>query len=364
MKKRRTSAEGKPDQMKPYWLGVAFGLLVINLMMFLPQIYFLEKISALTSWPGLWSRLAVCIVWTAVIFCLLWLLYTIAHLHKPYHNHWNMFDRILDSLDRIAQGDYNVFVPKDNHHTYNELGEKINHLAKQLSNMEHIRQSFVSNVSHEIQSPLTSISGFAQLLRKEELTVEEREHYLDVIQSETARMSKLSDNLLRLSILDSDGPSLNPNPFRLDKQVENALLAQEPQWAAKNLELDVDLAELTYTGDEELLLQVWQNLIQNAIKFTPNHGHIYVGLARKEEHTVCFTIRNDGTLIPPEDMVHIFERFYKVDKARDRKVGGNGLGLPLVKRITELHSGKIEVESEEHSGTTFIVNLPLTPVEN
>lgn len=362
MRRGKSSAKRKPDQMKPYWFGVAFALLLINAILFLPQLYFFEKVIALTSWPVLWSRLVVCLVWTSLVLFILWLLYTVAHWQKPYHNHWNMFDTILDSLDRIAQGDYNVFVQKDNHHTYNELGEKINHLAKELSNMEQMRQSFVSNVSHEIQSPLTSIAGFAQLLRKAELTVEERQHYLDVIQSETARMSKLSDSLLRLSMLDSDGPSLNPGLFRLDKQVKSVLLAQEPQWAAKDLELDVNLAELTYVGDEELLLQVWQNLLQNAIKFTPNGGHIYVAL-EQDGHHIRFTIQDDGMGISAEDMIHIFERFYKVDKARDRKMGGNGLGLSLVKRIIELHQGKIEVKSDGQKGTAFTVSLPPMPME-
>ena len=268
----------------------------------------------------------------------------------------NSHDTLTGTLAQIAQGNFDILLDPKKVGFFNDLALAINDMAKSLGTIETMRQDFISNVSHEIQSPLTSIGGFAALLQKDGLTSEERKRYAAVIESESKRLSNLSDNLLKLSSLDNNKMPLNKKKFRLDKQLEQVALTLEPQWAAKSLTLEVDFQKVTVCGDEDLLSRVWVNLIHNAIKFTPENGTITISLSEDGETTaVKFT--DTGVGIAPGDQIHIFERFYKADKARDRSFGGNGLGLSIVKKIVELHSGSITVESEISKGTVFTILL-------
>jgi signal transduction histidine kinase len=160
-----------------------------------------------------------------------------------------------------------------------------------------------------------------------------------------------------LSALDNNRVPLNKKDFRLDKQLERAALTLEPQWTAKGIILEADLRKCSLCANEDSLLQVWMNLLHNAIKFTPAGGRIDITLAFDNGLAVV-KISDTGTGIAPEDQIHIFERFYKVDKARDRSLGGNGLGLSLVKTIVEMHGGSVSVESDIGNGTAFQVSLP------
>lgn len=264
----------------------------------------------------------------------------------------------LDAMGKIAQGDFNVFVDaKDERDPYGQLASSVNKMAAELGSMEKLRQDFISNVSHEIKSPLTSISGYASLLRRDGVTPEQVARYAAIIETESRRLSKLSENLLRLSSLEADGVTLETKPFRLDKQLEGILLMLEPQWAGKNILPDVSLPATMATGNEDLLSQVWINLLDNAIKFTPANGTIRVTLAGDTGGVSC-AIEDCGAGISPEDRIHIFERFYKADLSRGRTQGGNGLGLSLVKKIVEMHGGRIAVKSEKGQGSAFVVTLP------
>ena len=274
--------------------------------------------------------------------------------HENYRSNHN---QITDALAQIAMGNFNVLLDTNDHGWHNDLAEAFNEMARNLGTLETMRQDFISNVSHEIQSPLTSISGFAALLKKTDLPDEQREKYAEIIEIESKRLSSLSDNLLKLSSLDNDKLPLNKQDFRLDKQLEHIALTLEPQWSAKNLTLEADLQKLIVYGDEDLLSQVWMNLLHNSIKFTPDGGQINITLTADNE-SASVKITDTGAGIAPEDQIHIFERFYKVDKARDRSLGGNGLGLSLVKKIVELHGGSVAVESKIHKGTAFQIFLP------
>ncbi len=271
----------------------------------------------------------------------------------------NMFTPIIEALERISRGDFSVRVTDEFHDNemVGKLASSVNKMALELDQMENLRQEFISNVSHEIQSPLTSIRGFAQALKNEHLTPEERNHYLSIIEEESTRLSRVTENLLRLATLESDELQFNPKQYRLDRQVRNLILACEPQWRNKSIDMDVALQEVTVIADEDLLSQVWINLLHNSIKFTPDHGSIHVNLDRSPEQ-VIFKISDTGDGIPEEEQERIFERFYKVDKARNRSKGGSGLGLSIVKKIVELHKGTVQVESRVGRGTSFIVSLP------
>jgi two-component system, OmpR family, phosphate regulon sensor histidine kinase PhoR len=271
----------------------------------------------------------------------------------------NMFAPIIDALERISRGDFSVRVANDfeDNEMVGKLASSVNKMALELDQMENLRQEFISNVSHEIQSPLTSIRGFAQALKNENLTVQERHHYLGIIEEESRRLSRITEDLLRLASLDSENLQFRPKQYRLDRQIRNLILACEPQWQGKSIAMEVSLQELSITADEDLLSQVWTNLLHNSIKFTPEQGTIQVALDQSAEQ-VIFRISDTGVGIAAEEQERIFERFYKADKSRTRSREGSGLGLSIVKKIVELHQGTIQLESKVGVGTAFTVCLP------
>ncbi|WP_223066125.1 sensor histidine kinase [Paenibacillus caui] len=273
------------------------------------------------------------------------------------------FQQMIDALKRISRGDFQVYLAlpgrgRGGSHPFNELVKSVNEMAANLKNMEEMRQEFISNVSHEIQSPLTSIGGFARVLKQEELTREQSLHYLDIIERESARLSKLSENMLRLASLDSEHHPFRPAAYRLDKQLQLLILACEPQWLDKGIEMTVELDEVMIEADADMLSQVWVNVLHNAIKFTPEGGEVSVTLTAGGDQAIV-SIKDTGIGISDEDLAHIFERFYKVDRARSLKDGGNGLGLSIIQKIVDIHKGNISVASALGKGTEFIITLPL-----
>jgi signal transduction histidine kinase len=271
----------------------------------------------------------------------------------------NVFRPIIEALEKIAQGDFSIRVENkfQDNQIVGELANTVNKMALELDQMENMRQEFISNVSHEIQSPLTSIRGFAQALENDQLSPEDRHHYLRVIQAESTRLSRITEDLLQLATLESDQVHMEPKTYRLDKQIRSLILVCEPQWAEKKLDMQVDLEEVQIHADEDLLSQVWINLIHNSIKFTPEGGKVCIELYQENGHAE-FKIKDTGPGISDGDQKRIFERFYKADKSRTRSKGGSGLGLSIAKKIVDLHSGTIAVESKIGVGTTFIVSLP------
>jgi len=265
-------------------------------------------------------------------------------------------NNLLTAMQEISRGNFDVLIKPDPNAPHQEIAAAFNQMTRDLGSLEIMRQDFISNVSHEIQSPLTSMNGFATLLQKDDLTDKERQHYAAIIQTESKRLSSLSDNLLKLSTLDKTKATLTLQDFRLDKQLEQIALTLEPQWSSKNLTVEADLQKVTIKGDQDLLSQVWMNLLHNAIKFTPNGGQINISLVADKE-TAIVKIADTGIGIAPEAHIHIFERFYKVDKARERSLGGSGLGLSIVREIIDLHDGSITVKSVIEKGTMFTLRL-------
>lgn len=272
----------------------------------------------------------------------------------------NVFAPIVDALEQIARGDFSVRVSSefDDNQMVGKLASTVNKMALELDQMENMRQEFISNVSHEIQSPLTSIRGFAKALENDLLSLEERHHYLSIIEEESMRLSRITEDLLRLAALESDKVKFEPKPYRLDKQIRSLVLACEPQWVEKGLNLDVALAEVQVTADADLLSQVWMNLLHNSIKFTPQGGNVKVALSPHNNKVECM-ISDTGIGVSDEDLTRIFERFYKADRSRTNSGGGSGLGLSIAKKIVEMHKGTIEVKSKLGVGTSFLVSLPI-----
>ncbi|MBW5448081.1 two-component sensor histidine kinase [Cohnella sp. CFH 77786] len=277
----------------------------------------------------------------------------------PGRHQLNLFMNWIDAMRRMAKGDFNVTLDSDPRRIgqMGVLVRSFNEMANKLSEVEKMRQEFISNVSHEFQSPLTSIGGFARALRSDDLSPETRQHYLRIIELECARLSKLSDNLLKLTSLESKQHPFEPKPYRLDRQLRRAILSCEPQWQSKKQEIDVELPDTTIVADEDLLNQVWFNLLHNAIKFTPEGGAVRIAL---EERDGCIRVEvaDTGIGVSEEDLPHLFERFFKADKARSSAAGGSGLGLSIVKKIVEMHGGEVTARSRPGEGTNFLVTLP------
>ncbi len=275
------------------------------------------------------------------------------------------FQLLIDAIRQMAKGNFDVRIPVEmvhdpggENHPFRQLVYSINDMAEELAQMEELRQEFISNVSHEIQSPLTAIAGFVQALKNDDLTKEQRLHYLDIIETESKRLSRLSDNLLKLTSLESGRHPFHPEAYRLDRQIREVVLSCEPLWIQKELQLDVSLPPVEVVADKDLVGQVWMNLLNNAIKFTGRHGTIAISLQTEDEWAVV-RIADTGIGIAEEDLPRIFERFYKADKARTRTTPGNGLGLAIVKKIVDVHHGDISVKSRLGEGTAFTVRLPL-----
>ncbi|HLS20341.1 MAG TPA: HAMP domain-containing sensor histidine kinase [Bacillota bacterium] len=262
------------------------------------------------------------------------------------------------ATQKIAGGNYHVKLNVQRQDEIGRLAQDFTRMSSSLARIEEKRQEFVSSVSHEIQSPLTSIQGFSQALREEDLTKEQREHYLSIIEKESRRLSQLSSQLLTLSTLDRDDYEFTHTPFDIVAQIKEIIATLEWQWQEKALTIEVRGIVTHIVGEPQLLYQVWLNIISNAIRYTPKGGSIIINI-EKDTTQINVMIRDTGIGIAEEDLHHIFERFYKIDKARTRDEESTGLGLAISQKIVELHNGTIMVESEEGKGTTFTITLPI-----
>lgn len=261
---------------------------------------------------------------------------------------------LSSAAKKVASGDFQIAVEKyGKDDEVSILIDNFNLMVTQLAKNENLHKDFVSNLSHEYKTPISSIAGYAEMLKQEELSKEKRLEYAQIIINQTNRLTKLSANLLKLSELENKSITIQKSTFSLDEQIRDAILLLQNNWEEKKLKLVIELDEIKYTGDKELLYQVWINLIENAIKFTKDYGEIKVRLYKEEG--IHIEIIDNGIGIQKEELSKIFDRFYKIDVSRSTK--GTGLGLSIVKNIIEIHRGSIQVNSQENSGTQFMIIL-------
>lgn len=236
------------------------------------------------------------------------------------------------------------------------VAQNFNKMIQELSNTEIFRTDFIENVSHEFKTPCSAIEGYATLLQNNSLTEEKRTEYTNRILFNTRRLSNLTENILLLSRLENQEIEVKKETFSLDEQLREVILLFESQWIEKELDLDIDLCTVNYTGNREMLMQVWQNIFGNAMKFVPDRGQIRV-LLSTDRRSVKISIVDNGIGMSKDVLKRIYEKFYQADSSRNEI--GNGLGLTLAKRIVDLHGGTISVSSEIGKGTAFTVTLPL-----
>lgn len=264
--------------------------------------------------------------------------------------------KLGDAMRKVAGGDFTVRLDCTSRiRDVREVYGSFNTMVKELGNTETLQTDFVSNVSHEFKTPINAIEGYASLLQDSQLTDEQKNAYIDKIIFNTRRLSDLVGNILLLSKVNNQTISLKASTFRLDEQVRQSILALESKWEKKEIEFDIDLDEIEYTGYENLLSHVWLNLIDNAVKFSPQNGQIRIRL-KQLDGSVTFSIWDNGLPIPEADIDRIFNKFYQGDNSHASE--GNGLGLALVRKIVAAAHGTINVTSSEDAGTEFVVALP------
>ena len=263
-----------------------------------------------------------------------------------------------NAVNKVADGDFSVRLnEKKGFAEIRRINSNFNKMVEELSATEILQTDFVSNVSHEFKTPITAIEGYATLLGGSEGTTPEQAEYIEKILFNTRRLSALVGNILLLSKVDNQTIPNKKTVFRLDEQVRQALLSHETAWTEKDVELDVELDEVNYFGNEPLLFHVWSNLIGNAIKFGPKFGKVAISL-KENEKEVLFSVSDEGEGVSDEAKKHIFDRFYQTDSSH--KSEGNGLGLALVKQIVKLEGGSVCVSDAELGGAKFTVTLQKT----
>lgn len=235
-----------------------------------------------------------------------------------------------------------------------EMQENFNDMVRELASIETLHSDFIANISHEFKTPLTSIEGYAMLLQDTELSEIDRKEYAKIIKESAAQLNTLTGNILKLTRLENQELVIQKETFRLDEQIREVVLLLEKEWSQKNIQMDIQLERMTCFSNKNLLHQVWQNLLDNAIKFTPENGKVRIKLTR-EENQMVVSIKDSGIGIEKEELSRIWGKFYQVDKTRNQI--GNGLGLSLVRRILALCDGSVEVFSEIGVGSEFVVRI-------
>lgn len=268
------------------------------------------------------------------------------------------FDRIINQLDRLAKGDFKARLhfgrPIGIHPTFMRVENSFNRAAEELEHTEMLRSDFINNFSHEFKTPIVSIAGFAKLLRRGNLSDEQKEEYLAVIEEESLRLAAMANNVLSLTRVENQTILTDVTEFNLSEQIRSAVLLLADKWTVKNINMDIQLEEHLICGNEELLKQVWINLLDNAVKFSEPDGTVSVS-ASEDEKNVTVTVTNGGSEIPRDSIGHIFNKFYQADESHSSE--GNGIGLAIVKKVCDLHSGSVKAESGGGK-TSFTVCLP------
>lgn len=264
-----------------------------------------------------------------------------------------------NAAKEIAKGNFNIALDENIPVVeLKDMAHNFNIMAKELSKAEMLSSDFIVNVSHEFKTPISAIEGYATLLQRKDLSEEKRVEYTRRILHNTSRLSRLTENILLLSKLEHQDTALTKEMYCLDEQLREAILLYEPQWTAKSISLDIELDRADYSGNRDLLAEVWQNLLGNAIKFTPQGGKIRIRLKRSISG-ITVSIEDNGIGMSEEVMERIYEKFYQGDTSHSTP--GNGLGLSLVKKIVDLHGGTVRAASHPGKGTVFTVVLPPAP---
>ena len=346
----------KRDQRNIRRLTLVFSLIVLGVLVVVLGLcslaaYLLVELGVIADESGImtWHIIVFMAVCSLVLGTLISIL-----VSKMFLSPMNMMRSKIYSL---ANGNFGTRVDFDEIGkrvpSFLKLSEVFNKLSEELKNTEMLRSDFINNFSHEFKTPIVSIAGFAKLLKKGNLTEEQKDQYLSAIEEESMRLSYMATNVLNLTKVENQSILTDVSSFNVSEQIRSCFLLLEPKWSKKELELQVELDEYCVNANEELLKQVWINLIDNAIKFSKNGSTIILS-ANGNNGVISVSITNFGTKISEDAKAKIFKKFYQDDLSHSTE--GNGIGLAIVKKILELHKGSIDVTSED-GAVTFTVKL-------
>ncbi len=305
---------------------------------------------------GMWSELTnIYLLCTAIPLSVLFLF--LYFMTKRITNPVNMMSK---AAVKMSKGDFSERIPVNGDDEISDLAEAFNAMSNSLTQLEGMRRSFIANVSHELRTPMTTISGFIDGILDGTIPFEKQDYYLGIVSVEIKRLSRLVQSMLGLARLESGEQKVNPTEFKAMDLLCEVLLSQEQRIEAKSINIEgIDQENsLTLTADRDLIYQAIFNLVDNAIKFTPENGSIKVSAFEDKAGNVNMSVKNEGKGIAASEMQYIFERFYKSDKSRSVNKDGTGLGLYIVKTIADIHKGQVIVSSQPDKFTEFTVILP------
>ena len=263
--------------------------------------------------------------------------------------------KLREAMSKVADGDFSVEITtRSNSKEIQEIYSGFNLMTHELRATEILQTDFVSSASHEFKTPVSAITGYASLLSACDDLTEEHREYIDKILFNAKRLSALTGSVLLLSKLENQEIPTNQTRFLVDEQIRQSIVALESQWEQKHIELDVELCEAEYFGNELLMRHVWDNLIGNAVKFSPENGTVRIRLMKKLGK-ILFTVEDEGPGIPEDSIHHVFDKFYQADSVHKHE--GSGLGLALVEKILKLENGSVTAENREAGGCMFTVTL-------
>ena len=335
-------------------------------------------------------RLTLTLLFTVLVALLIWITTSLAFLitrglresplfsvgHVPQHTYTYVFIAIcvaigavlsvlcirtimrpllllMDAFDEVSAGNYSVRVPTKGFLRIMKIGERFNEMTQKLASVEIMQNEFIDNFSHEFKTPLVSVKGFAELLKQEDLTAEQRIEYADIISSEAKRLSTLSSTVLMLSKIEKQTGLTNVSACNISEQIRRAVVLLDARWTEKELDINLNAPDVTVQGNESFLSEVWINLLDNAIKFSERATPVQIDVEEQED-TVSIRFSNTGEPMSRTTKERLFDKFYQQDAAH--ATSGYGLGLPIVKKIVELHKGDIRVvESDEYATTIEVI---------
>ncbi|MEH7075310.1 sensor histidine kinase [Neobacillus drentensis] len=265
--------------------------------------------------------------------------------------------KLNDATKEIAEGNFSIKLDIDRSDELGNLAVSFTRMSQKLAKVDALRKELITNISHDIQSPLTNIKGYLNLMENSDKSEKEKQQYLEVVQSEVNRLSSMTKQLLLLSTIESKTDLMDVSTVDISGQLKAVIHQYEWSTLDKGIMMSYSLPDATVKGDPALLYSVWENLLTNAIKYNRENGTIEIELTETDGEVVVVII-DSGVGLSLKELERIFDRFYRADASRARSVEGTGLGLSIVKSIVDLHHGKIDIESKEGKGTTFTVFLP------
>lgn len=332
--------------------GIIFILLTLTMFISNAVTIFLLKHGFMDRPPHPGSLLPF-LLRTSIISILIGTILTLCIGHIPMRPLYTL----MQAFHSVSKGDFQTKIYLEHPKDFRELSHCFNQMTEELAGIEMLRSDFINNFSHEFKTPIVSILGFARLLKKGNLTVAEQAEYLDIIIGEAKRLTVLSTNILNLSKVESMSLLTDSSDFNVGEQIRECVVLLENKWTEKDISFDFHLLEQKMNGNEQLLKQVWTNLIDNAIKFSPAKSEITLSMTR-QNNALTVTIKDYGPGMDDKIQHYIFDKFYQGDSSHSSE--GYGLGLALVKKIVELHHGIITVKSQSLQGSSFMVTLPLS----